>query len=345
MKRSLLRRVICGMIMITILLLSACSGGKGTDAYDMAEFFAMDTSMSLKIWGGEDGCERVQNRAAELDRAFSAVNEDSEIYALNRDGSAVLGKDASALVKRSLELCAELGGSFDVTVYPAVREWGFTTGGYTVPDAGRLAELAEKIDYTAVKLDGDTVTLPEGVMIDLGAVAKGYLADEARTVLEEIGAECAVLNLGGTILLYGEKPDGSSFKVGIADPDSPASYFGYLTLGEGVAATSGGYERYFERDGKRYIHILDPATAAPADNGVTSVTVFTGEGARADAMSTALFVMGKEAAAQYYLSHDGFEYVMLMSDGTLYISGGIADSFTLSDGYGFNIVKIKRDRS
>lgn len=338
MKRMVFHRAICGMMIVTMLLLSACASAQP----DTLSFTVMDTVMSLTVWGGGEGCERIRARAGELDGMLSAVDENSEIYALDRGGSAVLGEDASALVKRSLELCGELDGAFDITVYPAVREWGFTTGEYDIPDDSRLRELAQRIDYTAVELDGDTVTLPEGVMIDLGAVAKGYLADEAETVLDGCGASGAVLNLGGTILLYGKKPDGSSFKVGIADPDSPASYFGYLTLGEGVVATSGGYERYFERDGKRYIHILDPATARPVDNGVLSVTVFTGEGARADAMSTALFVMGEDQAAQYYRSHDGYEYVMLTSGGMLYISEGIADSFTLSGGYDYEIVKIDR---
>ena len=326
-------------MILLIILFSGCSGSAEADTLS---FFAMDTEMSLTVWGGADSCARIRDRALELDKRLSAAADTGEIYALNRDGSAALSPDAASLVRRSLELCAQLGGSFDVTVFPAVRAWGFTTGDYRVPDDAELAALASGIDYSAVDVTGDTVTLPDGVMLDLGAVAKGALADEAREILRAADASGAVLSLGGTILLYGSKPSGEPFTVGIADPDSPASWFGTLTLGEGVVATSGGYERYFESGGKRYIHILDPASARPVDNGVLSVTVFTGDGDRADALSTALFVMGVDGAAEYYRSHSGFDYVMLTDDDTLYITEGLADRFTLSKGYDCTIHTIGR---
>lgn len=325
-------------MMTVLLLLAACAPGTA----DTASFTAMDTVMSLTVWGGSGSCARIRERAAELDKLLSSVDENSEIFALNRDGTATLSGDTAALVKRTLALSAELGGSLDPTVYPAILAWGFTTGDYAVPDDSTLASLAEKIDYSAVAVTGDTVTLPDGVMLDLGAVAKGYLADAAKGILDDTGASGAVLNLGGTILLYGQKPDRSAFRVGIADPASPASYFGYLSLGEGVVATSGGYERFFERDGVRYIHILDPATAKPADNGVLSVTIFTDDGAAADALSTALFVMGVEKAEEYYRSRGGFDYVILTGDDRLYITEGIASAFTLCSGYPYTVYTVRR---
>lgn len=326
-------------MILLILPLSACSASDGADTLS---FTAMDTMMSLKVYGGADACARIRDRAQEMDHALSAVDADSEISALNRDGSAALTVDTAALVRRSLALCGELGGCFDITVFPAMRAWGFTTGDYAVPDDAALTSLAERIDYSAVAVSGDTVTLPAGVMVDLGAVAKGALADEAKEILQEEGAGGAVLNLGGTILLYGQKPDGSAFTVGVADPDAPASCFGTLTLGEGVAATSGGYERYFELDGRRYIHILDPATARPVDNGVLSVTVFTDDGARADALSTALFVMGAERAAEYYRAHSGFGYVILTDGGDLYVTEDLSDRFTLCEGYSYTTHTVRR---
>ena len=338
MKKLLVRRVLCGMLILLIILLAACTA---QDAETLS-FTAMDTVMSLTVYGG-DACARIRDRALELDAKLSAVDENSEIYALNRDGTAALSPDTADLVRRTLRLCADLGGRLDPTVYPAILAWGFTTGEYAVPDDEELAALAERIDYTAVRTDGDSCTLPDGMMLDLGAVAKGYLADEARAILADAGASGAVLNLGGTILLYGRKPDGSSFKVGIADPAAPAAYFGYLSLGEGIVATSGGYERYFERGGVRYIHILDPDTAKPVDNGVLSVTVVCDDGVAADALSTALFVMGADQAAEYYRAHGGFGYVVLTDDGALYITEDLADAFTLSDGYAYEIVTVGRN--
>ena len=327
------------LCLLLILTLAAC----GAEKEKTASFEAMDTVMSLKVWGDDAVCDTLENRAHELDGILSSADPDSEIYRLNQCGSAALSDDALSLVKRSLALSAQMKAYFDPTVYPAVCEWGFISGDYRVPDEQRLSELAEKIDSSAVTVDGDTAALPEGVQIDLGAIAKGYLADECRAILSDSKATGAVLNLGGTILLYGKKPDGSDFKVGVADPENPAGYFGYLSCGEGVAATSGGYERYFEQDGKRYIHILDPAAAKPVDNGTLSVTVFSDDGTLADALSTALFVMGIDKATDCYHNHDGFDFILLTDGGKLYITEGIADDFTLADGYDFETVTINQE--
>ena len=338
MKKHVLRRLMSGLMMISMISgLSACSN----DAVKVS-FEAMDTVMSLTVYGGSGSAELIKAKALELDGALSAVDEGSEIYQLDHSGSAELSNDAARLAERSLELCAELGGYFDVTVFPAVYEWGFVTGEYNIPSDERLGELASRIDYKAVELSGGAVALPEGVMLDLGAVAKGYLADKAIEILEEKKADGAVLNLGGTICLYGDKPDKSPFVVGIADPEAPASYFATLSLSAGVVSTSGGYERYFEKDGKRYIHILDPATARPVDNGVLSVTVIAGEGAAADAYSTALFVMGADKAAGLYRERGGFEFVMLTDDGKLYVTEGMRNSLELCEGYEFEVETVGR---
>ena len=310
-----------------------------------ASFEAMDTVMSLKVWGETALCGSLEKRAHELDDILSATDPGSDISRLNTDGTATLSDDALTLVQRSLELSAELKNYFDPTVYPAVCEWGFISGDYRIPTDDRLKALSEHIDSSAVRVDGDTVDLPKDAAIDLGAVAKGYLADECREILSSKNAECAVCSLGGTILLYGKKPDGAAFKVGVADPENPAGYFGYLTCSEGVIATSGGYERYFEKGGKRYIHILDPKTAKPVDNGVLSVTVFSPDGVLSDALSTALFVMGADEAAAYYRSHRGFDYILLTDDGKLYISEGIYDDFSLTEGYDYTITEIKSSLS
>ena len=306
-----MKRTVVLLICILILLpLAACASA----APSTLSFTAMDTVMSLTVYGGgQDTCARIRARAQALDHSLSAVDNNSEICALNHSGAAVLSDDAFTLIRRSLELGDLTDSAFDITVYPAVSAWGFTTGDYRVLTEEERKALAERIDRRQVTADGNTVTLPDGVMIDLGAVAKGYLADVCVPILDDSGAAGAVLNLGGTICLFGKKPDGAPFTVGVADPMNPAAYFGTLSLDKGTVATSGGYERYFEQDGKRYIHILDPASAAPVDNGVLSVTVVADDGVTADALSTALFVMGADKAAEYYQTHGGFEYLLLRS--------------------------------
>ena len=325
-------------VLLTALCLTSCASESSPSS---ASFQAMDTLMSLKVYGSADTCEQLQNKITELDSSLDATDEKSEIFRLNTEKSAVVSKDTAALLSDSLALCDRLDGCFDLTVYPAVQAWGFTTGDYRVPTDSELKTLSDKIDYTAVTLSDDgRVSLPENVMLDLGAVAKGYAADVSRTILAANKAQAAVLNLGGTICLYGKKPDGSRFTVGIADPENPAGYFGYLSCDDTTVATSGGYERYFEHGGKRYIHILDPATAAPVDNGILSVTIVSDSGAFADAASTALFVMGLDKATQYCRSHPGFDCIILTDDKNLYLTEGVYDDFTLSDGYDFTLHKI-----
>lgn len=325
-------------VLLTALSLTSCASESSPSS---ASFQAMDTLMSLKVYGSADTCEQLQNKITELDSSLDATDEKSEIFRLNTEKSAVVSEATAALLSDSLALCDRLDGCFDLTVYPAVQAWGFTTDDYRVPTDSELKTLSDKIDYTAVTLSDDgRVSLPDGVMLDLGAVAKGYAADVSRTILADSKAQAAVLNLGGTICLYGKKPDGSRFTVGIADPENPAGYFGYLSCDDTTVATSGGYERYFEHDGKRYIHILDPATAAPVDNGILSVTIVSDSGAFADAASTALFVMGLDKATQYCRSHPGFDCIILTDDKNLYLTEGVYNDFTLSDGYNFTLHKI-----
>lgn len=337
--KSMKKRIICAVCAILMITLCAC----GTVKPASSSFEAMDTLMTLSVYGGKaDTLDELKKQIEELDSLLDATDESSEIYRLNHDKTADLSEETAGLMSRSVELAESTGGSFDPTVYPAVLAWGFTTGEYRVPDTAELKTLADNIDYKSIGLHNNTAELPDGVMLDLGAVAKGYAADKCAGLLKESGAQGAVLNLGGTILLYGSKPDGKRFKVGVADPDDPAGYFGYLDSDGGVIATSGGYERYFDMDGRRYIHILDPSTAAPVDNGVLSVTICCDSGAEADALSTALFVMGLDKAAEYYRAHGGFEYIILTDGGELYISEGIFDDFTLSDGYDFTLNKVSR---
>lgn len=320
-----------------ILALCACTSMQPSSA----SFQAMDTLMSLKVYGGNTNlCDTLKSRIQTLDGLLDATDEKSELARLNAEKSAAVSEDTDALLQRSLTLCGQLGDSFDITVCPAVRAWGFTTSDYRIPSKDERKALADRIDYRRVKSDHGTYTLSAQTELDLGAVAKGYAADVSAELLRDGGAQAAVLNLGGTIALYGKKPDGSRFSVGIADPENPAAYFGTLDCDACVVATSGGYERYFERDGKRYIHILDPKTAAPVENGVRSVTIVTDDGTRADALSTALFVMGLDRAADYYRAHRDFDLILLTENDELYLTEGIFDDFSLSDGYDYTVHRL-----
>lgn len=338
--KTLIRGALRALILSIAVILASCASTEPSTA----SFQSMDTLMTLKVYGGKaDTCSLLQSRIEELDALLDATDENSEIYRLNTERTATVSEETSVLLHDSVSLCRDFDGAFDITVYPAVQAWGFHTGDFRVPDNDELKTLAEKINYGNIRYSDTDFSLDGECQIDLGAVAKGYAADECPGILRENNAQAAVLNLGGTICLYGKKPDGSRFSVGVADPENPAGYFGYLSCDEGVVATSGGYERYFEQDGKRYIHILDPETAQPADNGILSVTIVSDcYGTFADAASTALFVMGLDKATAYYQKHKDFDFIILTDDDNLYLTEGVYDDFTLCDGYDFAVNKITR---
>ena len=322
------------------LLLSLPAGCQVEDVEEESRIFAMDTVMTLTYHGQdrESGREALEEGVAavyELEDLLSATAPDSEISALNEAGQAHLSPDTAQLLSAALELCALTGGALDITAYPAVEAWGFTTGEYRVPNQAELEELGDRIDYTRVSLDQESASLPDGMKLDLGAVAKGYTADRLAKLAQERDITSALLDLGqSTILALGAKPDGSPWRIGIQDPQGEG-YLGVLELEGQAMGTSGGYQRYFERDGVRYWHIIDPATAAPARSGLLSVTVVSPSGLACDGLSTALFVMGLERGTQFWRDHPEleFEALFILEDGSLALTSGLKDSFTLAQGY------------
>lgn len=316
--------------LLALVLLNACSPEQ---AEYTASFLAMDTVMSVTVYGedGQGAAEAAGEEIRALEKLFSVTDAHSELYAANHSGgkSVTVSDDTAALLSRALELCGETDGALDVTVYPAVKAWGFTTGAYQVPSEDLLDELVKQIDFTRIVLDGDTLTVPEGMELDLGAVAKGYAADRTAEVLEARGVTSAKLELGGNIHFIGTKPNGSPWQVAVRDP-SGEGYMGLLKTEAGAVVTSGGYERYFERDGITYWHIIDPATGRPARSGLVSVTIAAPSGTLADALSTALFVMGKEKAVVFWRTRQDFDFILIGEDGTVTVTPGLDKRFTLS---------------
>lgn len=330
---------ILNLILVIAAALSFCACTPQS-AHDSLE--AMDTYMKFDVYGGtsEWALKSIINTVKTLDRQLSTT-ETGDIGLLNKYGEHNISNTSRKPLTRALKFCEKLDGALDITVYPLVKEWGFISGDYKIPSKSRINELLKYVDYKKVKVDKTGASLPKNTQVDLGAIAKGYTADKCREHLKEEAAKAAILDFGGTILTYGKKTDGSEWKVGIADPDNSSGWFGYLSCHDKVIATSGGYERKFKgKDGKTYIHIINPETGYPVDNGVKSVSIVSKDGTLADALSTALFVMGKDKAIEHYKSNKNFDLILLTNDNKLYISKGIADSFKLADGYNFEINKV-----
>ncbi|MCR4780438.1 MAG: FAD:protein FMN transferase [Ruminiclostridium sp.] len=303
--------------------------------------FAMDTVVTVKAYG--DRCGEAVNAAAdrltELERRLSATDADSDIGRLNAAGSAAVSGDTAEVVSRALELCGSTDGALDITIYPVVRAWGFTTGEYRVPSDDELAAALGMTGYGSVSVNGGTVSVPPGRMLDLGACAKGYASGEMLKAMSELGITSALVNIGGNVHALGSKPDGTDWTVGIADPFSPNELLGKLKISGCAVVTSGGYQRYFKDDaGNVYIHIIDPATGRPADSGLVSVTVIGGDGLLCDALSTALFVMGRERAEAYLRGHGGFDMILVTDGGVIAVTEGIADSFENVSGMPVEII-------
>lgn len=313
---------------MTAALLPAC---KPAESKVSESVFAMDTYMQLDVYGTRECLDKLKTEINRLDGLLSPIDENSDIYHVNQGGTAEVSSDAVRLVKRSLELCEQTNGNLDITVYPIVEKWGFISKNYAIPSKDELNALLKNTGYGKVKADDIKITVPVGFKLDLGAVAKGYAADRAKEILNDAGVGSALLNLGGTVLAFGKKPDGENWKVGVTDPKNTDEYMGVIECADTTVVTSGNYERYFEKNGKRYCHIIDPKTGYPTDNGVTSVTVISGDGTKNDALSTALFVMGVDKAKEYIKSDGSFDCIILTEDNKAYITEGIKDSFSLKN--------------
>lgn len=299
------------------------------------ELFAMDTVMSLTAYGShaQAGLSAAQQEIERLDALFSISSPTGDVLPLNQNHTGVVSADTKTLLTRALDLAASTGGAFDCTIAPIMEAWGFTTGEYRVPPADELRALLPLVDHRQVQLAGDTVTLPDGAALDLGGIAKGFTSSRVMEVFAEQGVESGIISLGGNVQTLGCKPDGSRWRVGIQDPHDTEELFAIVEVADEAVITSGGYQRYFEQDGVRYHHIIDPHTGEPAQSGLCSVTIVSRDGTLADGLSTALFVMGLERATDYWRAHvEGFDMVLMDEAGDVYITPGLDGRLTLQNG-------------
>ncbi len=286
--------------------------------------------MSMKAYG--DNAQKALDDSRELimrlESELSVTDEGSCIYELNKNGKGTVTDSAAVLINKAVEIGDRTGGALDISLYPVLKEWGFTTEDYHIPDDKILADLLSDVDYKRISISGNEVTLPENVQIDLGALAKGYTSDSIMKQMSADGVDSAIVSLGGNVQAIGGKPDGSAWKVSVRDPFAPDTDMCIVEIKDKAVITSGNYERFFTGDdGKNYWHIIDPADGYPADNGLVSTTIIGDSGLECDALSTAFFVTGKDKAVDYWRSDRSFDMILVSDDGKIYYTEGIADSF------------------
>lgn len=297
------------------------------------EVFAMDTYMKLTVSGiqAKEALDEAEAEIHRLDEMLSVGNTDSEVFIVNENGSEILSEDTAYLLERSLELYESTQGAFDITVFPLMEEWGFTSGEYQVPKESKIEELLKNVDASLLEYNQEKkmLSLPEGVQIDFGGIAKGYASSRIMDIFEKYDMVSGMVSLGGNVQLYKKKTDGSLWKVAVENPDETSDYLGVLETEDRAIITSGGYERFFEQDGEKWHHILDPKTGYPAQSGLTSVTIVSSDGTLADGLSTSLFVMGKEKALEYWRQNaEDFDVILVEEDGSITITEGIEDAFS-----------------
>ena len=266
---------------------------------------------------------------------FSRTREGSDIWNINHaQGHPVqVTAETADLLAKALSYCEATDGAVDVTVAPLSDLWDFSseslgtkTAENALPAPAQIADTLSHVNYQKVSLEGTTVTLSDpGAALDLGCIAKGFIADRLKDYLSGQGIDSALINLGGNLLALGNRPDGSPFRLGIQKPfDMEGTPIAVLTAADVSLVSSGVYERYFTLDGIRYHHLFNTRTGMPEDNGLLSVTIVTESSADADILSTACFLLGLEKGMAYAESLPGVEAVFVTEDFALHPSSGLS---------------------
>ncbi len=244
-----------------------------------------------------------------LDTLWSAFLPGSEVARLNESRAATVSPETGRLIEATVDACAATGGALDITVLPLSEAWGFLGGRRRVPDSAELAAAVELVDYRNVGIEGDSVFLCGGARIELGSVAVGEAVDRGVRILKDAGVEQGLVDAGGDIRVFGDRV----WRIGLQNPRGDG-VIRVFELRNRSVSTSGDYQKFFESDGQRYHHILDPKTGCPA-RGCASVTVFAQSALAVDAYSTAVFVLGPERGLEFVRQQESLGVVMLVADG------------------------------
>lgn len=335
------------LLFLFLITLCGCANSAESSSEDTKEYsrdiFAMDTYMYLKAYGehADTALGYSSEQILSLEELFSVTSEKSDIWAINHsNGEPVsVSDDTIVVLNKAIEIGGKTNGALDVTIYPLLTEWGFTTDTQQVPTDDIIADKLKLIDYTKISVKGNTVQLPDNMQIDFGALAKGYTSDCVTEILKENGVKSALVNLGGNVHAVGTKPDGTLWKVGVQNPFSPSEQVCILEIADKAVITSGNYERFFtDENGRKYWHILDSADGFPADNGLVSVTIVGENGLLCDALSTALFVLGTDKAIDYWRNSADFEMILITDDEKIIYSEGLSDFINFTASYETEVI-------
>ena len=310
--------------LLIFLLLLLAGGGfyfshrKGNTTPISAQELHLNTLVTVTLYG-TDRTELLDGAFALCDhyeKLFSRTLPESEIYRLNHGEISEVSPETSELIQIGLSYGELSEGAFDISIEPVSSLWDFTSGDAVIPDEKELAEAVALVDYRKVHVNGNTVTFDTpGMGLDLGAIAKGYIADRIKEYLKKEGVEHALINLGGNVLCLGDKPEGTAFRIGVQKPFGEATEtLTICPIEDQSLVSSGTYERFFRKDGRLSQHILNPKTGYPYDNGLTAVTIRSDDSLTGDALSTTVFALGEEKGLELLNRLDGVEGFVVRED-------------------------------
>lgn len=337
------KRLLC-LLVLSALLLAGCAAQSQENPPEAAVTstatdpnvrttgtgFYFDTVVTFTLYGADDTLmEDLQSACVRYENLLSRTIPESDVGRINAAGGETVTVDpeTAQILTRALEISRMTGGDFCVTIAPLTSLWDFSSGSQRMPTQEERLAALPLVDDSKLVVEGNQVTLPAGMQIDLGGIAKGYIADQLAEMCE-YRSHGALLNFGGNVYVTGSKPDGSLYRVGVRDPKNTASSLAILSMGPGTVVTSGVYERCFEKDGVFYHHILDPETGLPAETDLTSATIVGQNSMDADALATALIVMGKEEALAFCQEH-GLDAMLIDGEDQVYCTEGFQEKYAL----------------
>lgn len=354
--------ILCTVLVCPMLLFTGCQNTTGTSTATEKEPISissikLNTAIQITIYDSQDK-SLLDDCLALCDRyelIFSRTNENSELYKLNHrkdtsdkdpnaDGQTIpypisgtadtwhISEDLASLLSQGLSITRESDGAFDIAIAPLTSLWDFTAEDPKVPDDAAIQKALPLCSSDGVTIDDQDITLPsDDIQFDVGAIAKGYIADRMKDLLVKKGVNSAIINLGGNVLCIGSKPDGTPFKVGIQKPFADRNETEAVMDITGKSVVSSGiYERCFKQNGKLYHHILNPKTGFPYDNSLISVTIISDQSVDGDALSTTCFALGLEDGLKF-AEKKGVHAVFITEDYELHYTDGFQDEINVTD--------------
>ena len=362
-QRSFFYLILCTVLVCPLLLLTGCQNAAGTNTDTGKEPISissikLNTAVQITIYDSQDK-SLLDDCLALCDKyelIFSRTDEESELYKLNHriSDSAVsdrttetqptpyqvnnttntwhISEDLAALLSEGLSITRESNSAFDIAIAPLTSLWDFTAEDPKVPDDSDIQNALPLCSSDGITIDGQDISLPsDGIQFDVGAIAKGYIADRLKDFLVKKGVNSAIINLGGNVLCIGSKPDATPFKVGIQKPFADRNETEAVMDITGKSVVSSGiYERCFKQDGKLYHHILNPKTGYPYDNGLISVTIISDQSVDGDALSTTCFALGLDEGLKF-AEKKGVQAVFITEDYELHYTDGFQDEIKVTD--------------